>query len=396
MCFPDLKVFLVLILCSAVCAINREFECHVVQDESGSTKEVEVVHIAAKGPNDTIHYLWSTFKLPSVITARASIDSELTINATKLKAFDKDAITFSEGPFEAIGISISKIWELNYINDSNLVTQPNFTTPVDLDLFEWMNMSSSLDCGKHFASAYSKADYGDDIFSEHGAIKIQFNASGQEEASTEFPHLIFNGKSTLLKVDLDHLHTDQSKTRFGLEIRFFSVPCSNCTWQQSTIFSVNDENSPGVFSDISLSSSCPGSKTNSFVAWRPVAYVGEVKNIANSSDALMVGQHEINATMTPHSIAELYFEGKSKTSAFNIYFGTVGDGYYGKAKFISWSFMVGAGSAVEVKSSTVVFIVMAVGLGALLLFFVGGGAFLGCKFWCKKDDDLLLSEDSIN
>lgn len=69
-----------------------------------------VVHIISEGEKDVIHFIWSTYKVPSVLVARTTKNVTLSINTTKLISFENDAISFKNGkPLEAVGVTFSKV-----------------------------------------------------------------------------------------------------------------------------------------------------------------------------------------------------------------------------------------------------------------------------------------------
>lgn len=68
------------------------------------------MHIISEGEKDVIHFIWSTYKLPSVLVARTTKNVTLSVNTTKLMSFEKDAISFENGkPLEAVGVTFSKV-----------------------------------------------------------------------------------------------------------------------------------------------------------------------------------------------------------------------------------------------------------------------------------------------
>lgn len=75
---------------------------------------------------------------------------------------------------------------------------------------------------------------------------------------------------------------------------------------------------------------------SSFLAWRPVAYTGVVPVVANSSDVNIMNDPQVISKFDVQSIAEVYFKEKSNVSAFNVTFGTPGDGCYVATKYTSW------------------------------------------------------------
>lgn len=70
---------------------------------------LNLAHITAVGDQDAVHYLWSTYKVPSVVVARTTTDALLMINFTKLESMENGAFIFSEEPLAFTGLTISEV-----------------------------------------------------------------------------------------------------------------------------------------------------------------------------------------------------------------------------------------------------------------------------------------------
>lgn len=363
---------------------------------STSDVNTNIVHIVAEGENDVIHYVWSTYKLPSVIVARTTVNTTLSINSTKLISFEKDAIVFKNGkPLESVGLTFDKLWELKYPKDTSEINEASSVDDLDLESLLWSDVNETLKCSDTFASAVLKGTANDLLFSKNGTFEIQFSISAEQEISGEYPHLVFTGNSTLLKLVFHNFYSNNSRTRYGLGLSIFSVLSDNCDkdiWDIVKSKSINDEYSPGVFTDVELLAPCSiEDKESSFVAWRPVAYTGPKPIVANSSDVTIMMDPKVFPDVSIISIAELYFAEKSNMSVFNLTFGTQGDGFYVATQYTAWSLMLGTGQMVEIPISLSVIIFASVGVGLVLLFTVCGAVYIVYKRCKERDDDLLLN-----
>lgn len=377
----------------------RKISCFVNPGLNPSLEDqnTNVVHIVSEGENDVMHYIWSTYELPSVIVARTMKNTSFLVNTTKLISFKEDAITYKgPKPLDSVGLTFTKLWELHYPKDTSTIYEISSVDGWDLDLLSWTDVNGTLSCSDTFASATLKANNNELPFSKNGTLKFQFSVSADQELSGEFPHLVFTGNSTMLKVVLDDLYSNSSKTRYGLGVSIFSAFSADCktdSWNLIKSKSINDEFSPGVFTDVQLLAPCSDeTKESSFLSWRPVAYIGEKPIVANSSDVTMMTDKPVPAPEGPiHSIAELYFAERSNISVFNLTFGTQGDGFYHTTEYTAWSLMLGTGQMVEIPLSPLVMYLAAIGIGLTLLSIVCGAVFMLYQRFKAKDDDLLLN-----
>ncbi|KFM67342.1 Lysosomal protein NCU-G1, partial [Stegodyphus mimosarum] len=394
-----LAVFLIT-FCSYTYGTKRDIHCTIYHDKNESKENVDVFHVSAAGSKDTVHYLWSSYRLPSVIVARTTRDTHLNVSLSKLRTFVTDAIKFSKTPIEYVGLTISELWEFTYNSDTAEVISPNSTRKLNLKSFLWSSMKDSYSCSPKAASTKLNSFNDDYDFSQNGTFQVQFSVIGDQVMADDFPHLMFTGNSTQIKVILDRLHSNSSKTRYSLELMVFSPQSGDCSsnqWRSHVTKAISDEHSPGIFSDIALSPVCTEKNDPSFISWRPVSYTDRTSSIEASSDVKITSDIKPHAITSVQSIAELYFGGKPNMSinAFNITFGTVGDGFYPKTEYTAWSLMVGTGSTVSIGLSSIAILYASIGLSALVLFFISGGIFLAVQRCWRKDDDLLLSNNSI-
>ncbi|XP_055937150.1 glycosylated lysosomal membrane protein-like [Argiope bruennichi] len=403
--YMHLAVLTALIAC--VCGTKRHINCAIYELPDSGNKSLSVIHIRADSSEDSVHYLWSSFNLPSVIVARTATNTNVSVDIEKLKTFQSGAITFNTSLLAFKGLTISKFWQFSYEKDTDEIPDTSKIESLDLVDFQWSKVTAkNLSCSDRAASIKLNAFSDDEIFSDKGLLEIEFSVTGDEELAPEFPHLIFTGNSSQIKIELDNLYSsNSSRIRYGFEMKLFSPlsqTCSNLDCKEVVNTLISDEFSPGIFSDIDILSPCSkeDNEKGSFLSWKPVAYTSKEPSTANSSDAQLTSKCSSLPTTTVQSIAESFFNDQKNIviNAFNITFGTVGDGFYPKTKYVAWSLMIGTGVSVHSKLSLAVILFMTIGMSALMLFFVGGVTYYVIR-WCRKrgdDDDALLGDDSIN
>ncbi|KAG8194071.1 hypothetical protein JTE90_003016 [Oedothorax gibbosus] len=388
-----------LVLVNSVYTTKRRLNCTVYPKHETYTEALNLAHITSVGDMDTVHYLWSTYKVPSVVVARTTNEAVLHVDYEKFKAMERGALDFGEEPLAYTGLTISELFEKSYSSDTSSIDKPSSEIALGLDLFKWNSISNvSFNCNDLFASLQlDSSSKEDDVLFESGLFRMQFSASAEVQDAADYPHLVYTGNSSQVKVSFDGFHTllNSSRTRYGMEVMVFSNPWKNCSdteCKAEVEDAISDEFSPGVFSDVNLVTPCSlkGNENGTFISWRPVAYTSKEPTVANSSDANMGKSCPRISVGTAHSIAELFFEDLGVSSnVFNMTFGTEGAGFYSKTLYTEWTLMLGTGTAVHSKLSIAAIVFLSV--GGLGLSVLVGSIFLVVRYFQRKqDDDLLL------
>lgn len=86
-----------------------QINCDLYELTDSRNKSVNLIHIRADGTEDSIHYLWSSFNLPSVIVARTATNTNVSVNIEKLKNFKSGAIVFNSTLLAFKGLTISEV-----------------------------------------------------------------------------------------------------------------------------------------------------------------------------------------------------------------------------------------------------------------------------------------------
>lgn len=66
-------------------------------------------HISAKGPSDTLHYVWDFTRNPSILLAVTSPTANLSINWDKYMFNLIEAVRFTEEPKYTMGIAVKRV-----------------------------------------------------------------------------------------------------------------------------------------------------------------------------------------------------------------------------------------------------------------------------------------------
>lgn len=69
---------------------------------------VEVIHVRADGPNDTLHYVWCFYNKPTLLTALTSHAANLSVSWKDFPD-SKRSITFTTEPHYSFGVLINQV-----------------------------------------------------------------------------------------------------------------------------------------------------------------------------------------------------------------------------------------------------------------------------------------------
>ncbi|GFY52433.1 glycosylated lysosomal membrane protein [Trichonephila inaurata madagascariensis] len=398
-----IRLLFVIILSTSANGSKRHLSCTTYHFQDSGNDNLNLVHVKADSSKDTIHYIWSTYNLPSVIVSRTTLDTEVKLDVEKFRTFEDGALNFSKNPLAFTGLTISELFQLSYQNDDADIDNAIRIERLSLQDFLWNNASyESLKCSDYSASLELKGTSDDKAFSNNGSFKLQFSVIGDEEAAPDSPHLIYTGNSTQIRINLENLSSqNSSRVRYGLELKMFShlaATCSDMHCKLDTSKVISDEFSPGIFSEIDILSPCfkADNEKGSFLTWKPVSYTSKEPSVQNSADAKLTSTCSSTSISQIQSVAELYFNEEKNIAVndFNVTFGTKGDGFYTKTEYTSWSLMIGTGVSVHYKLSIAVIVFITVGMASLLIFLVMGAIYYLVRWIRRKDDDLLLGDNS--
>ncbi|GFU38233.1 glycosylated lysosomal membrane protein B [Nephila pilipes] len=403
--FVYISLLFVIILSTCVEGIKRHLNCTTYQFDDPRNGTLNLVHVRADGAEDAVHYIWSTYNLPSVIVTRTTLDTEVKLDVGKLQTFENGALTFSKSPLAFIGLTVTELFQLSYQTDTADIEEASEIERLNLHDFLWNNVTEkTLKCLDYSASLELKGTGNDEIFSNKGLFELQFSVIGDEEVAPNFPHLIYSGNSTQIKIGLDSLYSKNStRIRYGVGIQMISRLAETCTDMHCKLHTtklISDEFSPGIFSDVDILSPCfkADNEKGSFLTWMPVSYTSKEPSVANSAEAKLTSTCSFSSISHIQSVAELFFNNEKNIAVniFNLTFGTKGDGFYPKTEYSSWSLMLGTGVSVHPKLSVAVIIFITVGMASLLIFLVVGVIYYAVRWFRKKDDDLLLGDNSTD
>ncbi|GBN15906.1 hypothetical protein AVEN_238554-1 [Araneus ventricosus] len=167
-----LAVVAALITCSY--GTKRNIKCTLYGLPDSANKSVSLIHIRADSTEDTVHYLWSSFYLPSVIVARTTTNTNVSVDIQKLRTFESGAITFNASLLGFKGLTISKMWQLSYETDTAEILDASKIESLNLVDFQWSKVTNkTLSCSDHAASIKLNAFSDSEIFSDKGLLELE-------------------------------------------------------------------------------------------------------------------------------------------------------------------------------------------------------------------------------
>ncbi|XP_029658393.1 glycosylated lysosomal membrane protein [Octopus sinensis] len=337
-------------------------------------KNVTLAYTKAVGNKDTLHYVYSSAELMSLLAIKTVKDAELQLNCSEMPP----SVTL-ESPTSEIysyGIIFNQIITYNDTGDSANLLDANFTG--------WQNYSTG-DMIWKISQNKSKPD--DNLvvletFRGNGSFQFDFQVSN-DARQTQLPHLQLNDNLTLVGFSVDGVPADFVNSRFALNTTYISSYQSK--FDVNSVKSLDDEYTPGVFKVTTWSSH--KKSYHSFMQWKAVCYLTDEYERKDSTAVQVYQLWNSTAGAVNESVAYKFFKMRHDISMQSTYisFGLTNDAkYYNTTQFISWFFITGFGVAPVEKISVTAIIIIAVGLGLPVLLIILGGVFL-C--WRKRRSD---------
>ncbi|XP_072037561.1 glycosylated lysosomal membrane protein A-like [Amphiura filiformis] len=391
--------------------------CNPTENSNGSYNNL--VHVIAKGPDDTLHYLWSSIGAPGVLLVRTTNKASLTVDWDKLMGQEPQALMFPEADvLYSVAFVFGKLIEYNDTKDMADLSQayPNVTRATLLEDLHWQDSNKTLNYSTHcgdFTSINAKdADLG-----TNATFSLKFQAFNKSGRSSDLPHLQSTANTSQIELILDNLGLHYKQSRFAIELLVLhdQQTTEDVTLKQTK--SIDDEYTPSVFLIYNLKVPS-SSKLGSFSQWKPVTYNDVKKAMSNAVQTKNYGVNTTNYFQPKWSIAHAYYPDVSslhkaglnvsfglsgdgfytKTNysswwsiahayyrdvsslhkaGLNVSFGLSGDGFYTKTNYSSWTMSIGYGKPPEEKVSLAIIIIISAGLGIPLILILFGGIYIG-------------------
>lgn len=377
-------------------------------------KDPWVVHVVAEGETDTFHHLWGTHGAPAFITAVTNKTANFTIDWEGLMNFTEESVTFEDltQVHYAFGFVIPNLILFNDVNDTGKIDNiPEIDRIyVPMTNFTW-RIKDMFNTSDHEDGVVFETDkFNDEALPNDTSISIQIMAYGQAGRSSVLPHLIRTLDSAEFDIILDNLilnltetaasNDDDivagisgfSKPRWALDFIMFSMEHKDDVvkkegFQYATHKSLDDENTPGIFNlDEITTLLSRETEQGGYMQWRPVCYLTSDRDVTHST---------IPNMNTSFSALEELDDPTRKSLAFAMFgdnlvevlvstqtiisFGEKGDKFYTENNFTTWTLAYGVGSPPPETFSTLIIVVISLGIGIPSLVFLVGGSVISYR-----------------
>ena len=350
---------------------------------------VNLVHLEAVGPQDSIHALWSTVGAPAALIARTdnavnlSVDWASFVGGPDIYAdvAPSNEIHFSSTPSVAFGFILRQLVEYDDVDD---VADPDHYEKTNktiarkvfpLDDRRWSPVTIRDNDTFVFQTSPSDPDFG-------ASLRLEVRMSGGLTRGEALPRLQLTPNNTHLDFFLDNMTSLFEHSRFYLVA---NVVNEDYPLKLSHVLTIDDEYTPGVFKTFRFGASVKSDTDKSrYAAWKPVAYTTEERSLEMQTQVKAFDQGPVGPSVNAvKSVVRAYFGrinlsvGDSKK--IKIGFGQPNDKFYRASKYCVWSVLVGISQPPEDEISALVIIVISVGLGVPAVFVVLGGIYAGIQ-----------------
>ncbi|KAL0119415.1 hypothetical protein PUN28_007720 [Cardiocondyla obscurior] len=374
-------------------------------DEPCPERNVTAVYLRADGPNDTLHYLWDFVGAPSVLLAVTPPSAWLNISWDDYLARRENSVYFSEKPTYTFGVIISKIIEFNDVNDTALIDTADVknTNVLRTEYFNWRRVSLSQKSELVNLDMEGNSYHDTANISRYGSVKLSLQGFCTLDHSDMVPHMLHTENSTLVDIILDHMQTNEtfSKSRFAIELLAVGGGNPEVPMFVDPKKSLDDEHTPGIFEVVEVRTppynNLDGTlNAGSYLQWRPVSYSNALREITSSTETIQYPPKQVfnHTSIIRNSMLYCYYGEATDNLLMQkimVSLGSKGDGYYKKSSYLTWTFMIGYGTPPEERFSSLVIMIISIGLGLPLLIMVATGLYLCVRRVPKRHGNVYLS-----
>ncbi|XP_065586468.1 glycosylated lysosomal membrane protein [Cyrtonyx montezumae] len=367
-----------LLLLLAAAVGGREVSMQYNPGWNGSS--VNVLHVRAVGPSDTLHYVWSSIGAPAVLlVATRSPSSALAIDWDRLLSPAPAGAVWFEPPgsvVHAAAVVFTKLFEYSDTNASEELFYPTY----DLSDFSWDSINRTVNHTALTAElrGVPTSDPSGSFSNGSLAFRVTAYESGGRDAA--LPGLLHTANSSKVEFILAGAAPRGGGSRFALEVR--TVQERAAVPRLSSLRSIDDEYTPTIFETLSLLEEArDDGSALSFVQWKATAY-GSRRPTRGDGIRCGCGELSSGATRPRSAVVTAYFGdgagGAYTVSALNVSFGGEDGNVYQEKRYLSWSALLGFGPPPHDPFSPLVLSIAAVALGSPLLLLLLGAAALLC------------------
>ncbi|XP_011689751.1 PREDICTED: glycosylated lysosomal membrane protein-like [Wasmannia auropunctata] len=375
-------------------------------DEPCRERNVTTLYLRADGPNDTLHYVWDFVGVPSVLLAVTPPSAWLNISWDDYLARRENSLTFSEKPTYTFGVIINKIIEFNDVNDTALIDTADVTNTNVLrpEYFNWRRVSLSQKNELVYLDMEGNS-YHDTAknISRYGSIKLSLQGFCTIDHSDMVPHMLHTENSTQVDIILDKIQTNQtfSRSRFAIELLAVGGGDPDVPMFVDPKKNLDDEHTPGIFEVVEVRTppyrELDGAlNAGSYLQWRPVSYNSVSRDVTSSTETIQYPPKQVfnHTSAIKNSMLYCYYGETADDLLLQkliVSLGSKGDGFYKKTNYLTWTFMIGYGTPPEERFSSLVIMIISIGLGLPLLIMAITGLYLCIRRMPKRHGNAYLN-----
>lgn len=340
---------------------------------------VALVHARGLGPNDTLHFVLCNLGAPALLLVHTN-STESAVQVTwpefinrsspgSLRVAPESSVTYSSA------LVFTRIWEYDDVNntaDPQTTAESSFYSPYELQNFVWSDLNATANQSGHMITLCGREN-AESFLNGSLCLKLSvFESAGRDAA---WPSLLHNSNSSQLHVWLDGVAARGNRSRFLLEFQSAGEP--GLLGRVDVRSSIDDEYTPSIFKVLEwVSFPLNSSSVSGFSQWKPVAYrkaqpVFEDATPCRNSPLVPLSR------VPQSALVQAFFSLQPQVRGLNISFGVDKDPVlYSDTKYISWTVLMGMGNPPAESFSTLIIIIIAVGLGSPLAIIIVGGVFV--------------------
>ncbi|MPC38475.1 Glycosylated lysosomal membrane protein [Portunus trituberculatus] len=365
-------------------------------------EEPWLIVTTGEGTNDTLHHLWGAKEALSFLVVTGTGGPNISVDWDALHNGTNRSITFQSQPSSVFGFVIPSLILYNDPKDDGAFKGQNESLRVPVSDFTW-SAEVLPNSSHHVAVKLQTTHFQDTPLPNETRILMQVSAYGEDGRSSVLPHLLYTPNSAQLDLVLDHLMlnlTEEAnswkKTRWGMDVVVFSSEnkVEGEDGDQGLKFhtqkSLDDEHTPGVFNldQLTNAGAWAEGEGGGYLQWRPVSYLSSDRDIAkatvpnlNTSLPALVNLTEPLRKSLAYAVMgdNLTLSGVAVTSVIS--FGQYKDGFYAAEKYTTWTVAIGEGVPPKETFSTLVVVVISLGVVLPAAMFLVGCVVLAVRRW---------------
>lgn len=402
-------VLLIIVLLETIVALRTiQTELNPGCDDTKEDCAGGVAYIKAIGDQNTFHYILTAIGPPTVLvikTEKTTKDAGISINWDNFKS---DNITEMENSIKldpsykilySYGVVFTRLFQYNDTADVAELGKLNLNKTAfrvfdfSRSMFEWFDLKAiSSDSAIKLRVKNSSAVMGQTI--NNGSLELKFMFFDHMDRATDLPHLQYTEDTSQFDFKLMNINTgNMSLSRFALETVLFSTDPADRDMKFDETKSIDDEYTPGVFTISNWLTRPEKEEQGGYLQHKPVCYTKAYRERAVGTYVRGYGLTKVTDVqyLLNQSAVLAYFGSenmaKLRISSTNFSFGLSEDGTFTKTNYTVWTGSLGYGKPPMDAVSSLVVVVISVGLGIPVVLIIFGGIFVCLK---KKSDPLLV------